>query len=270
MQFKLNGLVSALTHLPSVRPVRYGLRGLSKFAAPGPIRTAFGYTVDFTGHYMQRTAISGDYEPDTIDVLRRFARGTVIDVGAHQGFIAMALAQTSPRVIACEPNPITLARLKANLALNPQLPITIVEAAISDKASTMDLWVTNGGHENGSLIHYPDVANPRQLPNANYAVAVTTLDSLEVPGHVTLIKVDTEGNEYEALLGASNLIATHRPAICFEMSMSVYMWKARSAKDIMEFFSGRNYRVTQIQDDGTLKDFVGFDRRVDNLIALPK
>jgi hypothetical protein len=56
-----------------------------------------------------------------------------IDVGAYQGLYTVYACRRTRRVIAVEPNPMALAYLKANVALNNCHNTIVVPKAVSDK-----------------------------------------------------------------------------------------------------------------------------------------
>jgi predicted RNA methylase len=56
-----------------------------------------------------------------------------IDAGAYQGLYTVYACRRTRRVIAVEPNPMALAYLKANVALNNCHNTIVVPKAVSDK-----------------------------------------------------------------------------------------------------------------------------------------
>src|SRR5437588_7544587 len=63
---------------------------------------------------------TGEYEPEVTQLIRGALSlgGTFLDVGANFGIHAVAAAKSGARVIACEPHPRAMERLRANAALN--------------------------------------------------------------------------------------------------------------------------------------------------------
>ncbi|MFN0092054.1 MAG: FkbM family methyltransferase, partial [Acidimicrobiales bacterium] len=66
---------------------------------------------------------AGRYEPATVAVLTRALRAgdTFVDVGAWIGPFTLLAAALGAEVVAFEPDPLALAALRANLALNEGL-----------------------------------------------------------------------------------------------------------------------------------------------------
>lgn len=87
-------------------------------------------------------------------------------------------------------------------------------------------------------------------------------------GRRVLIKIDTEGNEYEVLLGADKTLSECRPLIIFES------WGSDSREQLHRFFAARHYEIKALPwDPGTRNStldrepFLG--HRGTNYIAVP-
>jgi hypothetical protein len=130
----------------------------------------------------------GTAELEIAPHVRRLAvPGTVcFDIGCHDGFYAMAFARlTGAPVVGFEPDRDALARIRRNLARNPE--------AAAD--------VTVRGER---VSHRPG----------------ETLDELLAGGEVPapgLLKIDVDGDEAAVLLGARATLAAHRPHAVVEV-----------------------------------------------------
>jgi FkbM family methyltransferase len=142
---------------------------------------------------------SGNYEADTQRILAGLAvDGTVAwDVGAHIGFFSLLLAQRCQRVLAIEPSPDNARRLRTNVGLN-EAPIDVIEAAVGREPGIARLTIADEGRKHS-------IADRR---SPGIAVPQITLDQLaEEHGFPSLIKIDIEGAELGALLGAADILA---------------------------------------------------------------
>jgi FkbM family methyltransferase len=125
-----------------------------------------------------------------------------IDVGANCGLYTMLANYCSKPVIAFEPNQKCLEALLKNVRINKCSSVEVFPLAVSHAAGVEELY---GGQEGASIIRgWGGI-------KSNYAnlVSVNTLDntiSHRFVGSRLLIKVDVEGNEYNVLLGSSNLL----------------------------------------------------------------
>jgi FkbM family methyltransferase len=134
---------------------------------------------------------------------------TVYDIGANVGFyslLASVLVGSEGKVFCFEPVPRNLEYLRRHVELNKLSNCTIMDAAVGsyEGTSSFDLGPNRAqGHltaeSNGALI-----------------VSTVTLDGLVASGKLSppdLIKCDIEGAEYEALKGASSILAKYGPTI---------------------------------------------------------
>jgi FkbM family methyltransferase len=125
--------------------------------------------------------------------------GVFVDIGANAGIYALAaglyLGETG-RVLAVEPNPAVLERLKFNLALNGFAPRTLIEpACIAESEGSVDLMLddTNLG---GSSIAVARSARKITVP-AYPLLTVLRRHGLE---KIDGLKIDIEGAEDRALI----------------------------------------------------------------------
>jgi FkbM family methyltransferase len=134
----------------------------------------------------------GTAEIEIARYIKRFANPgfRCFDVGGHDGYYAMVLARlTSSEVISFEFDETSVARMRRNLTLNPQV------------AGNIRIVQTYVAHEH--------VEQPR----------ADTLDSLIEVGETfapDLIKIDVEGAEASVLTGARRLLTTQRPHVVLE------------------------------------------------------
>jgi FkbM family methyltransferase len=137
---------------------------------------------------------------------------TVLDIGANQGAFSVWLASRGAwRVIAVEPVPSTMRRLKANLDLNRDVTADSViplEVAAYDRR-TMMLMGDYDSHNTGAT---------SLLPGGDGKIPAYPLDHFSrlFGQRVSLIKVDAQGCDGKALLGLALTIIRDEPAIVFE------------------------------------------------------
>jgi len=114
-------------------------------------------------------------------------------------------------VIAIEPHPANIARLKRHILLNGFKYVILVEEALSDKESITDLIVS----DQQPVMHRLDYNNNDNKYDDKHSikVSVTTLDNIANKygiDHIDILMMDIEGYEYFALLGASNLLNNNK------------------------------------------------------------
>lgn len=157
-------------------------------------------------------------EQSFISLLARGRVDLCVDVGANLGEYSEALLQaTGATVIAFEPLPQTHAKL-AGLAARYPGRFTAVNKGVADVEGQLDLhWGNNSQLASFSkevlAIEYVGACNVNRT-----SVPVVTLDSYFASEgrefadrEITLLKIDTEGFEYEVLQGAQRTLSERRP-----------------------------------------------------------
>lgn len=134
---------------------------------------------------------------------------TVVDVGAHLGHFtlpAAARAGARGRVFAFEPNPETVALLRANVAANGFADrVAVVPAGVGDGCGRRRLFLGETG-TTSSLFD--------QGSNRCADVDSTTLDdALPADARVDVLKIDIEGGEVAALRGMRRTLAAAGPRL---------------------------------------------------------
>jgi FkbM family methyltransferase len=162
-----------------------------------------------------------------------------IDIGANKGEYTQIILSAMPtaQVIAFEPQPIACESLK-KIQSEFKNRLTIVNKAVGEKPSYMDLFYREKASglasfykENASGLTHLNNKTIKDTTNINdlhkiakinrlkkIKVKVVTLDSFVTskefkfkPKEIDLIKIDTEGYEYEVLLGMKKIISKIRP-----------------------------------------------------------
>ena len=140
--------------------------------------------------------------------------GTFIDCGANVGiFTACGAGIVGERgkVISVEPAVLSFARLKRNIDLNGFSQVELIRKAISDRNSVARLYHADGGPVAFSLVCKTGVPFEE--------VETTSIDHLVKEfgiAKVDCIKLDVEGVEVSALVGARNTLFEMRPTVIFE------------------------------------------------------
>ena len=163
---------------------------------PGEIASCAAY---FTGVY-EREVTSW-----VVDQFARKPPSLAIDVGANFGYYPLLLGSLSRGATACvafEPDPDNYEWLARNVALNPDLPIRAIQAAVGDTDDgTVPFRASEGGR---SLWSRVDLEAGRAEDVGVVMVPTLTLDAfIEREGHaeVPLVLVDVEGHEGHVLRG---------------------------------------------------------------------
>jgi len=140
------------------------------------------------------------YDKVELEYLIKLSQGGVfVDIGANIGYYSLALAKRANcNVIAIEPNPVTLDRLRFNVELN---------AKIKDKIEIINCGVGEPGYFE---LHYGESLgaaslNPDMVENVQNSVTIETKPLLDILraekiSYISTLKIDIEGLEDKALV----------------------------------------------------------------------
>ena len=159
------------------------------------------------------TSLIGRHEKTTLAIWEVLSsnlssKSTVIDIGAYHGefSIISRSSNTKVKIHAFEPNTISIKSLDKNIS---GLSIKTSNFAITDFCGEQAFLKSNATSrlmENNSV-------------EQTIKVETITLDKYQELNKlkIELIKIDTEGNEYKILKGASNVLKKFKPTILCEV-----------------------------------------------------
>jgi len=176
--------------------------------------------------------VDGSYDAYLWNALPgRMEGAVVLDIGAHIGYHALALANQYPamQVVAFEPNPANLERFHVNLVLNggvaeriqvmPYALGSSVGVATFQSSAMVDDQTSSGGYLGGVDPPLEKAIYDRSGFTAS-EVQVRRLDDLARDfgwGRVAFMKIDVEGAEHLVLEGGTEVLRRDRPLLCVEI-----------------------------------------------------
>ena len=175
-----------------------------------------GRVVVDVGDYVHRLMyFLGEYESSTTRLFKLLATPgwTVLDVGANAGYfsvVAGIAGGPGSRVVAFEPNPRLTRMLARSIALNPRLDIRLERVAIGDEPGELPFHLTSVTRNSGLSSLRSDLPD---TAGEVISVPVETIDGYCEKHSLApdLIKIDVEGFELQALLGAAKTLRDRRP-----------------------------------------------------------
>lgn len=163
------------------------------------------FAMELNGHDMRERDLAAYLaanqvcDPEVVHLMMRAIRegDIVIDGGANLGYFTLLLSKLvgpTGKVIAVEPSPPNLERLRRNLALNGASNVEVIPKALwSESGKTLDFHLTEyGGYD--SLIKSDRTIETIQVET----IALRHIRPYMLP---RLAKFDLEGAEIEALSG---------------------------------------------------------------------
>jgi FkbM family methyltransferase len=161
----------------------------------------------------------GTWELDFAEALQRNVRSGWVcyDIGGYKGYYAGVMAlQGASKVVIFEPMPGNIEKIRKMIGLNPSLPISLEEAAVSDSSgeAVFNLMPeeTMGKLEKSAF-------QERDQAQQQLTVRTVTLDDLVRRGmpEPDFIKIDVEGAEEFVLGGAVELLQRKKPLLMIEV-----------------------------------------------------
>jgi FkbM family methyltransferase len=173
----------------------------------------------------------------------------IFDVGANIGSMAFGFAQLVSQgyVYAFEPTTYAFSKFQRNLSLNPELAKRImpVQAFLSN-CSTMDhkivaysSWKVDRRSREAHSLHGGTISQAVSVP-------ATTIDDFcreKTIQRVDLIKVDTDGHEFEVLQGARETLSRYLPFIIFEIALYLLEERGVTFEEYFLYLSSFGYKL---------------------------
>lgn len=185
----------------------------------------------------------GTYERDHQRMIARLVLpGTIAyDIGANVGFYTLALSRLvgNGRVFSFEPQPDNALALKRHVTINRATNVSVIEQAVCETSGTVRFA---GSHSQG-----------RVATDGVTAVRAVSLNDFVSSGNPApdFVKMDIEGGELSALMGADKLLRERRATwIVGTHSATLY-------RECRGFFERGGYVITDVLS-GVLPDAPDF------------
>jgi FkbM family methyltransferase len=189
----------------------------------------------FDQYVGQSIELYGEFSEGEAELFAQLLKpgNVALDIGANIGAHTVQMARLvgpTGAVIAFEPQRVVFQTLCANMALNSIVNAYCQCAAVGEKPGAItvpQLDYSKGGNYGGLALG--QYQRGEQVP-------VVTIDAMNLPA-CTLMKVDVEGMEINALQGAAATIARHHPFLYVENDR-----KEKSAA-LIAYIASLNYRM---------------------------
>lgn len=198
--------------------------------------------------------INGEYEPHVTSVFRQqitHRKMNIIDLGANIGYFTMlaaSLVDQDAKVFAVEPSSDNVKLIELSRRQNNFNHIQIINTAVGED---IGILVLNGSYSNGTTA---SLSNDVQAVLESTVVPCLPLDHM-IPSdmQIDLIKIDVEGFEYRALLGAKRILSTWHPIIVSEFSPDFMPLTGKNdGRTYLRYLFEFGYQAEIIENDGRL------------------
>jgi FkbM family methyltransferase len=197
-----------------------------------------------------------------------------LDIGAHHGLYSLVAAKrlgADSTVVAFEPSQNEFRRLRLHLRLNGMRSVLAEPIALGATSCKQKFFqVISGDNTRGGL--RPPASPDRVLETSVETASLDEYLARLALDRVDLVKLDVEGGELEVLQGASSVLAKFRPIfICEVLDATTQVW-GYNAREIVLMFKRHDFRLFEIQLDGSIVPHEIKDHYPDvrNYLAVPE
>jgi FkbM family methyltransferase len=187
------------------------------------------------------------YEPNEFALLDRVLKPGMVflDGGANEGvYTVFASARVGPTgcVIAVEPSLRELERLKANIKINRAANVIIADVALAERPRSVKLILAEQRHSGQNTLGAFIYEGVDSL-EARCVRAVTIDDLILTHGlsRLDIVKLDLEGAEFRALIGARNALRDMRPLLLIEVSDAALVRQGGSRAALCNLLESAHY-----------------------------
>ena len=166
------------------------------------------------------------------------SKKTLWDIGAYFGLfsLAFALGREGRRAFAFEPNPISRAKFKECLKLNPTARIEVFDSPVGLRGEVVEFSSGTFFTAAAGLSLRPDEKDLTQIETVSVDQLIEK--NFEPPD---FIKIDVEGLELDVLQGARKLLLEKKPLLSMELHPGLLHQRGTSALAIAQYLEDLGY-----------------------------
>ena len=167
---------------------------------------------------------------------------TVLDIGAQSGsYTLSAKFYPESKWYSFEPDPDNYKLLLENLKLNDINNVITSPEALSNKVGDQILNICSSHRGLNTLGN--NLLRFSKDDSIECHVKTNTIDNLFLDTPIDLIKIDTEGGEYDILMGGLETIKKYKPKILLEFEEHNSQQCGYSCQDILNLVNSLDYEV---------------------------
>jgi FkbM family methyltransferase len=157
-------------------------------------------------------------------------------------------------VVAIEPNPETVQKLRDNIQASGDNNVAVQPVACSDSETYLDLFAAARSNTGESSLSQTNASQAGTVRNVYHVQARPLDDILETAGvtRVDLVKIDVEGAEMLVFKGARQTLAHYSPVISVELIDRQLKSMGSSVAEVTEFLRSQGYTARQTIGDNVV------------------
>ncbi|HWY53281.1 MAG TPA: FkbM family methyltransferase [Terriglobales bacterium] len=179
---------------------------------------------------------------------------TFVDIGAHEGYCTLKAARVvgpNGRVIAIEPNPEMVSRLRGNIKASGATVIAVLPVACSDSETTLDLFVAAQSNTGSSSFSKTN-ASMYGAATRSCQVIARRIDAIireSGVSRVDVVKVDAEGAELLVLKGMEETLSLYHPVLLVELDDRLLKSMGTTSSETIAFLHSHGYTLRRSYDE---------------------
>ena len=202
-----------------------------------------------TSHFLLKKCHFGDdIELSVIKKFSKIKKVFLLDCGANYGFYSLYAASISPlnRVIAFEASKQTCKEFTRNLEINRSLNIKLENLGVSNSNNKYLKFNESKKDWESSFSHNNFVSSVSQ--KVRTIKIDDYLKNKKIKDYFLFLKIDVEGNEFEVIKSALNIIKKNSPIIIIEFSKYNFLEKNENYKFFNQFLKKFNYNIYSVNN----------------------
>ena len=212
-------------------------------------KVSASYDKNKTSHFLLKKCHFGDdIELNVIKKFSKIKKVFLLDCGANYGFYSLFAASISPlnRVIAFEASKQTCKEFTRNLEINRSLNIKLENLGVSNSNNKYLKFNESKKDWESSFSHNNFVSSVSQ--RVRTIKIDDYLKNKKIKDYFLFLKIDVEGNEFEVIKSALNIIKKNSPIIIIEFSKYNFLEKNENYKFFNQFLKKFNYNIYSVNN----------------------
>lgn len=175
----------------------------------------------------------------------------IFDVGANVGIMSLHFAKKAPlgKVYAFEPTHFAIQKLNKNFSLNKDIAknIQVIQTFISSdekkqsEIKAFSSWkIDKEVGENQHPVHGGKAMSTKGVPT----ITIDEFVKEQKINRLDFMKIDTDGHEFDVLMGAKETVSNFRPQIIFELGQYVMAERGINFIHYESFFKEMDYSLS--------------------------